>query len=376
SGGPALDSRGNIVGIVSFQKDSMGQPNSTSFLHVSENVQQMINTLKLNTTPGKFQQQWQQGFHDYASTSAGHWHKADQDFTKLAADYPAFNGVKPFLTYTQAQAKNEHLPQSTTPKSTISQSIPYLLIGIGIVLLLIIGIFLFRRSKRKSPYVQLPNFQANTAMANGNIPNPSPYSNLSLPASTPQQAVQLTPWEQQIADSSTWKPVSTSASRELPYTNPAPWNTPTVTPNVPNYANNGTTGEINGYSSRQPTPFAKELPAAWLSEDAIIVDPLPYAPRAPLYGANPQAENQEITNKREAIQKERERRQMAGAQVNQQSTPMGNNNPQAGFDWPLPTTWQQIQTPAQDASKEPTQKAPQRDFGGATNFDFNRGRQP
>src|SRR5204863_1360496 len=55
SGGPALDSNGNVVGVVSFGLNSPNSPGSTSFLQSSNSAQELITSLNLDTTPGAFQ---------------------------------------------------------------------------------------------------------------------------------------------------------------------------------------------------------------------------------------------------------------------------------------------------------------------------------
>lgn len=113
SGGPALDSTGNVVGIVSFGISSPDSPGGTSFLQASNSAQSLLKQLNLDTTSGTFEKQWTQAFTDYASTTAGHWHKAQADFEKLASSYPLFKAIAPYLSYTRTQAATEHTPQST-----------------------------------------------------------------------------------------------------------------------------------------------------------------------------------------------------------------------------------------------------------------------
>ena len=116
SGGPALNDQGSIVGIVSFGSSGQG---STSFLQASNSARGLVQSLHLNTAPGPFQTAWSQAFSNYAASTPGHWHKAQQEFSQLAAKYPSFKALAPYLAYTQAQAKNEH---GTQPQSTPSTS--------------------------------------------------------------------------------------------------------------------------------------------------------------------------------------------------------------------------------------------------------------
>src|SRR5260370_11390176 len=147
SGGPALDNHGTIVGIVSFGAAS-GQGN-TSFLQASSSASALVQSLGLNTAPGPFQKAWNQAFTDYSSNIPGHWHKAQSEFEQIATTYPQFKGVQPYLDYATTQAKIEKVPQSqSTPHpqqlaqtASISSSMPWIVIGIGAVLLAILLLF-------------------------------------------------------------------------------------------------------------------------------------------------------------------------------------------------------------------------------------------
>ena len=55
SGGPALDSNGNVVGIVSFLLASPDSPGSTAFLQASNSARKLVQSLHLDTTPGPFE---------------------------------------------------------------------------------------------------------------------------------------------------------------------------------------------------------------------------------------------------------------------------------------------------------------------------------
>jgi hypothetical protein len=164
SGGPALDNHGTIVGIVSFGASGQG---STSFLQASNSASALVQSLGLNTTPGPFQKAWNQAFTDYASTTPGHWHKAQIEFAQIATSYPEFKAVKPYLDYATAQAKLEKVPQtqpSTHPSSTGSPATnmltnPLTLAGIGLLLvavLLLFGVIVLRRRNKKTPITTTP----------------------------------------------------------------------------------------------------------------------------------------------------------------------------------------------------------------------------
>ncbi len=146
SGGPALDSTGAVVGIVSFGLSSSNSPGGTSFLQASNSAKALVQSLNLDTAPGAFQKAWNQAFTDYAATSAGHWHKAEQEFTKLATNYPLFKAITPFLTYTQNQAKNEKLTPPTSHPSPSRQNtiLAYVWTFAGILLVLLLIVVMFR----------------------------------------------------------------------------------------------------------------------------------------------------------------------------------------------------------------------------------------
>lgn len=155
SGGPALDSSGNIVGIVSFFRLSNG-PEGTSFLQTSHSAQQLIDSLQLDTQPGKLQSAWSQAFTQYSSTQAGHWHLARQQLQQLLNDNPNFHALQPYLDYATAQANQEIATTTNSP----------LLIGIALLVLVIIAVLvlvlLLRRRKpgpQVAPATQPPSYQ-------------------------------------------------------------------------------------------------------------------------------------------------------------------------------------------------------------------------
>lgn len=147
SGGPALDSNGNIVGVVSFFVNSNGAPEGTSFLQASSTAQKLIDGLQLNTTPGTFQTEWNNAFTQYTS---GHWRPAEQAMQKLQNDYPDFHAIDPFLAYATTQASKE---PTTTSITSISWLIAVVLVLI-VIFVLVLLLFLARR--RKNSQAALP----------------------------------------------------------------------------------------------------------------------------------------------------------------------------------------------------------------------------
>jgi S1-C subfamily serine protease len=117
SGGPALDSNGQVVGIVSFGSSTTG--GGTSFLRASNNAKQMIQQAGIDTTPSAVQKAWNQAFLDYAATVPGHWHQSMREFQQVLNKYPQFKAVSPFLQYASQQAQSETQTQeSSTPTAT------------------------------------------------------------------------------------------------------------------------------------------------------------------------------------------------------------------------------------------------------------------
>lgn len=175
SGGPALDAQGNVVGVVSFGISNGNAPGNTSFLQASNSARDLVNALKLDTTPGKFQSQWSAAFKDYASNTPGHWHKAAQEFQQLTTDYPQFKAGTKFLGYAQSQAQSEKTPGDTATVTSGSRNdlsgIP-LAIGVAALILLILAVvgrsaIVIRRRKKRA--VQVRNAQPANASVHPNV---------------------------------------------------------------------------------------------------------------------------------------------------------------------------------------------------------------
>ena len=163
SGGPALNSSGAVVGIVSFGIVDSSGTSGTSFLQASNSARSLIQALKLDTAPGPFEQAWTQAFDDYASTAPGHWHKAASEFQQLANHYPLFKAVTPYLNYAQGQAAHEKIPTGNNGKGKQAApasggfnlaSLKALAITVGVVLVLLLLLaalvmVMVRRGKRE-----------------------------------------------------------------------------------------------------------------------------------------------------------------------------------------------------------------------------------
>src|SRR5258708_12960016 len=188
-----------MVGIISF---GAAGPRSASFLQASNSAQALVQGLGLNTTSGSFQKSWGQAFTDYASSTPGHWHKAQQEFQQIAAHYPLFKAITPYLNYTAAQAKTEKAPQQQTHQvtqpsrtgSTVLDALnnnKWTFIAIGIALLLVLLLFgaaaiQRRRGKKVSAATappQMPNVPPPVSMS---PPGPNPPVSPLQPPSGPQ----------------------------------------------------------------------------------------------------------------------------------------------------------------------------------------------
>ena len=212
SGGPALDSQGQIVGVVSFglsPTNAQDQGGGTSFLQASNSARDLVSSIQLDTTPGQFQKLWTNAFNEYASTSPGHWHRAQQGFEQIAASYPQFNAVQPYLNYSKIQAQQESAGTQPTPTGSGQKgktsatpsltSIPALALTIAVIAALVLlsvafmAVTLRRRKKKdKKTPPATPAPAASDTSATG-----TPASNNTTPSAT------STPTAQTAAPAST-----------------------------------------------------------------------------------------------------------------------------------------------------------------------------
>ena len=170
SGGPALDSTGHIVGVVSF-----GGPDNqgiTSFLRSSDTARSLIASAKVDMRPGLFELAWERAFGDYAATYSGHWRRSAQEFTSLLKAYPQFKGATAYELWAQAQARREPLPQQR-PRFA-----PVTLVALGILAALalaLVALTLFRAARfRPIVWSDIAGLAHTGHMA------PAPYEPLAL----------------------------------------------------------------------------------------------------------------------------------------------------------------------------------------------------
>ncbi len=261
SGGPALDSTGQVVGIVSF---GIGTQGSTSFLQASNSARQLVQQLNLNTAPGAFQTAWSQAFNDYGSTNAGHWHKAAQELQQLASTYPQFKGVNSYLAYAQQQAKTEKVVATPTATPTVSTSSsssflsnnwPLLAGGALIILAIVFFGALIVRSRAKKPTLATSK-QNYEPPYDGSYPNTSPVNQ----GAPPVRALPQTPPHGQQA----YSPPSPNVARpSMPYGAP-----PAPTPQSPVWPDP---------SVSQPSAWPASPPSP---QQALPRQPNSYAPGA------------------------------------------------------------------------------------------------
>jgi hypothetical protein len=174
--------------VVSFFSNNE-PPIGTSFLQASNSAQELITGLSIDTTPGTFEKEWQHAFALYTSTQPGHWHSAQQAFQKLATDYPKFQAVTPFVTYTNQQSQHEQLPDATPNQSNI---LPILLIIVGVIaLLILLGVLFFALKDRKR--------MLQTSYQTANVPTPQTtlpagYNPTSMAYTTPAPNQHYSPY--------------------------------------------------------------------------------------------------------------------------------------------------------------------------------------
>lgn len=184
SGGPALDSNGNVVGIVSFLLASPNSPGNTAFLQASNSARDLVQSLHLDTTPGPFEKAWSQAFNDYGATTPGHWHKAWQELGSIHTNYPQFKAILPYLQYAQTQAQQEKVQQpgttpAPTPATTSSSFVWPILAGVAVVILLALVVSVLVLQRRRNKGATIRTLQSP-------LPPPIPQQGQNRPVSSPQ----------------------------------------------------------------------------------------------------------------------------------------------------------------------------------------------
>jgi len=236
SGGPALDSSGHIVGVVSFDQNT-DFPEGTGFLQTSNNDNGLIGPLGLDLIPGNLEKQWSQAFSDYASTAPGHWHKTQTEFQHLSNTNPAFQAVQPFLTYTKTQASNEQLPEPKQSQINAGLIPGIVAICLAVLIMAIVLVLAVSANRRKRRQASIPSVlpQAAPAPQYTQPVQPAPASDILLPPpTTPWPAVPpQTPYPYvAIPPAAPWPPATNSMPGPRqpipPQTPPSGYGTPPV----------------------------------------------------------------------------------------------------------------------------------------------------
>jgi len=148
-----------------------------------------VQSLHLDTTPGPFEKAWSQAFNDYAATTPGHWHKAQQELALIHINYPQFKAILPYLQYAQAQAQQEKVQQpASTPAQApahinSSSSFAWVLWAIlaGVVAIVLAALTLFVLTLRRRC-----NKAATIRTVQTPLPPPIPQQGQNRPVSPPQ----------------------------------------------------------------------------------------------------------------------------------------------------------------------------------------------
>lgn len=199
SGGPALDSKGTVVGIVSFGLDSGGRGN-TSFLQTSNYAREWVEQLGLDTKPGPLQKLWNDAMNAYASNEAGHWHKALDLFNQIEKKYPDFKAIKSYQDYTEKQAATEKVPTTNQNQpvpalfsSPITLAITIAVIAFVALLCIVLAYLVIRSGNRRK--VQPAPFAGGAPYSTGfvNAPPQGQYNQFQGYAPVPQPGQQQAP---------------------------------------------------------------------------------------------------------------------------------------------------------------------------------------
>jgi S1-C subfamily serine protease len=240
SGGPALNSAGEIVGVVSFGLAS-DTPQGTAFLQSSESVQELMQSLSLDTRPGQFQQMWNQAYANYTSTAPGHWQEAQQSFKNLQTKYPDFKAVEPYMAYVTKQATKEAASSNTEPETNWGLIAIVAVIVVGILLIVLLLLIQRRRKNVLNMQIQPAGF----AQYGGQMP-PSSIPGFGIPpgnGATPSPAAyEQAVFEQangQLPPSQPWQPAAApllsgpQGAQQPPVT---PWGPAPVQQQSPSFA--------------------------------------------------------------------------------------------------------------------------------------------
>ena len=269
SGGPALDTAGHIVGIVSF--GGVDDRGITAFLRSSDSALTLLHTAKIDTTPGAFQKMWEHAFAAYADTAPGHWQTASREMDALSKSYPDFHGLDAYRQYADAAAVREAAASSSAPGFISALPVPLPIVAavvtaiVVLVLLLIVVAVIRRGAKRRAKRQPQPALAPLPAWPSTGLPHgyqgataPS-YPPVSYYGSSAQPTRPATPQERPASPGYAPQPNGQPYSPAY-----APSPTPTYSP-YPGAAPQGSASQ-NGNpwsdAANQPPPVSSSSPGA------------------------------------------------------------------------------------------------------------------
>ncbi len=159
SGGPVINSHGNLVGVVSFAI-AVSDPNNvgeTRFLQASASIAPLLAAAHVTNTPDLLQTQWARAMNDFAAaTTTQQWNTAAAEFNALVKQYPNFGGAQAYAQYAQRQASAA--PLSVFYSNGLSDQV-FTIILIGLAALAILLLYstltvLLLRARRKQKVVK------------------------------------------------------------------------------------------------------------------------------------------------------------------------------------------------------------------------------
>jgi S1-C subfamily serine protease len=138
SGGPALDLKGNVVGLATFGNE--GEVQGFNFLVASATLMELVKDGKIEPKPSETNKLWREGLEQFW---ADHYSAAISKFEQVQALYPQHSEVAGLITQA-IQAKKDGKEKKTDGGST------GLIVGLVIGGIVVVGLFMII-SRRKKP---------------------------------------------------------------------------------------------------------------------------------------------------------------------------------------------------------------------------------
>jgi len=143
SGGPAFNSKGEVIGLATFGASAGGQELSGINFLVPINVaKEYITQLNLKPRRGEIDQYWEEGLNLYWGN---HFSAAVTQFQKVLDLYPG----QPYATRYMRQAKDAIAEGRDVPTGLFGINPTYLAIGVAVVVIALVAVLAM--SKRKKP---------------------------------------------------------------------------------------------------------------------------------------------------------------------------------------------------------------------------------